>query len=200
MVDDQWVANEWDAEFAHLFSLRHTQRESSLSPRVNWIADVLFRNCIAAYEDPENRIVTELLKAKHRVDFRAFHIKSYSILMTLHSLLRNGVQVRGVLDLADDELMADLTRAGAKIYKVARLEEDPPRICGKLFVIDGLVLIGGGVRHEDPVGQFRQEDIWVLGDHEPDNPESKSQMQSLAKYVIEEIDREIVAHRTLAPL
>ena len=73
-----------------------------------------------------------------------------------------------------------------------------PRRLGKLhhkpMVIDRQVVIGGSFNYTGPANRLNDENIFVIGDLEEDDPESRQRQAALATYAAGEIDRIIRTH------
>jgi phosphatidylserine/phosphatidylglycerophosphate/cardiolipin synthase-like enzyme len=131
--------------------------------------------------NPELRIVNEILKAQHTAHLLMFTFaKSTTIDDALRSRLETGTfTVRGVLDSAQSAQQfsphPELIQAGAKLRKDTLPQNG--KLHHKLLVLDGQVAIGGSFNYTGPANQYNDENLFII------------RHQTVAQHFRAEVDR-----------
>ena len=202
------VADAYQEEFDEIWNgtfgqvrLRHDPK-----PLERAVSGVRVKILFAPDHAPEMEIMKQMLKAQERIEFAIFTFsQSSGIDDTMMALVRSGIAVRGVFDaLQGGQQWAatePLRQAGADV-SVARnfnvTVDGEQRRLGKLhhklMVIDRQVVIGGSFNYTGPANRLNDENIFVIGDLEEDDPDSRQRQAALATYAAGEIDRIIRTH------
>lgn len=206
VVHDQWVCNEYDAEFAEIwqgtFGTLRSRHEPS--PRNNTVAGISVRALFAPDHAPEMEIMKQILKARERVDFAIFTFaKSSGIDDTLVAMAKGGLKIRGIFDAGQGNREWAATRmvadGGGEAYLASR-KNGLGKLHHKLMVIDRALIICGSFNYTSPANRLNDENILVLGDLADENPLAQAAQRDLAAYALAEIDRMIEAHGERVPL
>jgi phosphatidylserine/phosphatidylglycerophosphate/cardiolipin synthase-like enzyme len=206
VVHDQWVCNEYDAEFDEIWqgTFGKLRSRHEPSPRNNRVAGICVRALFAPDHAPEMEIMKQIVKAKERVDFAIFTFsRSSGIDDALVAMARSGVKVRGIFDAgqgnrdwAATRLVAD---SGGEAWLASR-RNGLGKLHHKLMVIDGAVVIAGSFNYTDPANRLNDENILVIGNLEDESPAAQAAQRSLAAFALAEIDRMIAVHGERVPL
>ncbi|HEY9548551.1 MAG TPA: phospholipase D-like domain-containing protein [Kiloniellaceae bacterium] len=206
ILHDQWVCNDYDAEFAEIWqgTFGKLRSRHEPSPRNNTVAGVSVRALFAPDHAPEMEIMKQILKAKERVDFAIFTFaKSSGIDDALVAMARGGVKIRGIFDAGQGNREWAATRmvadGGGEAWLASR-KNGLGKLHHKLMVIDGAAIICGSFNYTDPANRLNDENILVIGDLEDENPLAQAAQRELAAFALAEIDRMIVAHGERVPL
>jgi phosphatidylserine/phosphatidylglycerophosphate/cardiolipin synthase-like enzyme len=206
IVHDQWVCNEYDAEFAEIWqgTFGKVRNRHDPSPRNNRVAGITVRALFAPDHAPEMEIMKQILKARERVDFAIFTFaKSSGIDDALVAMAKGGVQIRGIFDSGQGNRDWAATRmvadGGGEAFLASR-KHGLGKLHHKLMVIDGAVIIAGSFNYTDPANRLNDENLLVIGDLEDDDPEAQAAQRQLAAFALAEIDRMIAEHGERVPL
>jgi phosphatidylserine/phosphatidylglycerophosphate/cardiolipin synthase-like enzyme len=206
VVHDQWVCNEYDAEFAEIWQGTFGQLRSrhEPSPRNNTVAGISVRALFAPDHAPEMEMMKQILKAKERIDFAIFTFaKSSGIDDALVAMAKGGVKVRGIFDAGQGNRDWAATRmvadGGGEAYLASR-KNGLGKLHHKLMVIDHALIVCGSFNYTSPANRLNDENILVLGDLEDENPLAQAAQRDLAAFALAEIDRMIEAHGERVPL
>jgi phosphatidylserine/phosphatidylglycerophosphate/cardiolipin synthase-like enzyme len=206
VVHDQWVCNEYDAEFAEIWqgTFGKLRSRHEPSPRRNTVGGICVRALFAPDHAPEMEIMKQILKAKERVDFAIFTFaKSSGIDDALVAMARGGVKVRGIFDAGQGNRDWAATRmvadGGGEAWLASR-KNGLGKLHHKLMVIDGAVMVCGSFNYTDPANRLNDENILVIGDLEDEDPLAQAAQRQLAAFALAEIDRMIEAHGERVPL
>jgi phosphatidylserine/phosphatidylglycerophosphate/cardiolipin synthase-like enzyme len=206
IVHDQWLCNEYDAEFAEIWqgTFGKLRERHDPTPRRNNVAGICVRALFAPDHAPEMEIMKQILKAKERVDFAIFTFaKSSGIDDALVAVAKGGIKVRGIFDAGQGNRDWAATRmiadGGGEAWLASR-KNGLGKLHHKLRVIDGAAIICGSFNYTDPANRLNDENILVIGDLEDENPLAQAAQRELAAFALQEIDRMIEAHGVRVPL
>lgn len=200
VFENRTIAKEYQTEFDELWDgtfgsnrLRHDP-----APREGTVSKVSYKLLFAPDHAPEMEIMKQMLKARDRIDFAIFTFAGSSgIDDTMIALQRGGMTIRGVMDRAQGAQKWAATKAiqaagvevrGARkghLFDGHRLN----KLHHKLMVIDGRTVIGGSFNYTAPANRFNDENIFVLGDPESDDPVTVEREHQVGAFALAEIDR-----------
>jgi phosphatidylserine/phosphatidylglycerophosphate/cardiolipin synthase-like enzyme len=168
---DLGVATAYQSEFDQLFNGIFGERSPVLTatdPLKLNIEGVEVQILFSPDNNPELRIVNEILKAQHSAHLMMFTFaKSTTIDDALLSKLAvPGFLVKGVLD--GSQSAQSWSPHPALIAAGARLRKDTLPNNGKLhhkvLVLDSKVVIGGSFNYTGPANQYNDENLFVIRD------------------------------------
>lgn len=202
------VADVYQEEFDEIWdgTFGQVRRRHDPKPLERTVSGVRVKILFAPDHAPEMEIMKQMLKARDRIEFAIFTFAlSSGIDDTMLALVRSGITVRGVFDaLQGGQRWAateSLRQAGADISVARRANvtvDGVPRRLGKLhhklMVIDRQVVIGGSFNYTGPANRLNDENIFVIGDLEEDDPAARQRQSAFASYAAAEIDRIIHMH------
>jgi phosphatidylserine/phosphatidylglycerophosphate/cardiolipin synthase-like enzyme len=200
IFENATIAGEYETEFEEIWDgtfgtsrLRHDPK-----PRQGTVSRVNFKLLFAPDHAPEMEIMKQMLKSRRRIDFAIFTFAGSSgIDDTMIALQRGGIAIRGVLDRAQGvqkwAATESLKAAGVEVHAARqgrtfnghRLR----KLHHKLMVIDERVVIGGSFNYTDPANRLNDENIFILGDLEDDDPVSVERERQVGAFALAEIDR-----------
>lgn len=181
-------ANLWAKEFWNL-NRSGDSLEVYDPPKPNKVSGLPLTVYFGTVHFPESQMVTELLRARHQVDFMVSQLQSLPVKLALESLVRSRVRLRGIVDSdSAGDYWAEILDWGAEIYTLRRTKARTPRLQSNLIVIDGEVLLGRGFHELDASFSLNQEHIWVLG-RDATGEDKRTGMRAFGKSVAIEIDR-----------
>jgi phosphatidylserine/phosphatidylglycerophosphate/cardiolipin synthase-like enzyme len=200
VFENKTIAKEYEAEFDEIWGgtfgtnrLRHEP-----APREGTVSKVSYKLLFAPDHAPEMEIMKQMLKAQRRVDFAIFTFAGSSgIDDTMIALQRGGIPIRGVLDRAQGVQKWAATKAIQAAGADLRGARKGSRFNGnrlnklhhKLMVIDERVVVGGSFNYTAPANQLNDENIFVLGDLENDDPVTVERENRVGAFALGEIDR-----------
>jgi phosphatidylserine/phosphatidylglycerophosphate/cardiolipin synthase-like enzyme len=163
------VVTAYQTEFAQLWEGTFGERSPKLTPNDPFkffIEGTEVQIAFSPDNNPELRIVNEILKAQHTADLLMFTFaKSTTIDDALRSRLQTGTfTVRGVLDNTQSahpwSPHLELIQAGATLRK----DKIPAsgKLHHKLLVLDGSVSIGGSFNYTGPANQYNDENLFII--------------------------------------
>ena len=201
---DKNVARNYNREFNEIknghfgkYNIGH-----NLTPKEIKVSGVRVKILFAPDHNPEMEIMKQIAKANSRVDFAIFTFsKSSGIDDELVSVSKRGVAIRGAMysSQANQTWSAKDTFKGseAKLFLVPKKglpNPKPRKLHHKIMIIDEQIVIAGSFNYTAPANLTNDENIVILGDLDATDVQEIAKQKELAKYVLDDIDRIIMAY------
>ena len=155
------LAKEYETEFNQMWNGKFgTAKEPSSHEEVT--TDGVVVHCYFSPEDDvEQRIVSEISKAKTSIDFATFTFTSKPIEDALVKKIQQGVRVRGIYEARQKSQWCTynvLEEAGAKVI----YDKNPKTMHDKYFIIDGKTVITGSYNPTKHAEEKNDENIVIM--------------------------------------
>ena len=164
-------------------------------PEQVWVGKMRVKPLFAPEHGPEMEIMKLMAKARERVDFAIFTFaESSGIDDQMIATVARGVPVRGAFDRkqANQDWAAShkLREGGVDIHQLKPVSRGGARkLHHKLMVLDDRCIVAGSFNYTGPANYVNDENILVIGDLGPTDPDFEAIEREFARPVREEIER-----------
>lgn len=167
VIQSSALAENYTAEFDEMFGAkRFGPRSPSRTPNpvIKLGEFTTIENYFAPEDDVQEKILEQIRAARREILFMAFAFTSDPIAEAMIDAMREGVQVRGVLEArnVNDRACEDdrLRDAGATVY----VDSNPNNMHNKIIVIDEATVITGSYNFSRNADENNDENILFIND------------------------------------